>query len=164
MDVSLSFKNLFVSGVNTRLPLSALDLNENSHIHGELQFVIDGRLVPYLGYFGPDDVCFNAWLQEFEQLIAQLDASSSDTYVFDEGEQGQPAYQFDRQDAHLYLSITAAAFSGGEADDDWQRVPFTYAVFKHQYLQFKTAFRATLAHEASHIYEQWIHNVLPRGR
>ncbi|MBC7920833.1 MAG: hypothetical protein H7Z75_07040 [Ferruginibacter sp.] len=164
MNVSLSFKNLFVPGAEARLPLSALDLDENSHIHGELQFVVGGRVVPYMGYFGPDDVCFNTWFGEFEQLIAHLDALSSGAYIFDEGEQGQPAYQFDRRGEHLYLSITASALStGGEADDDWQQVPFIYAVFKHQYLQCKTTFRATLANEAADVYEQWMHDLFARS-
>jgi hypothetical protein len=58
MSVKIFFENLAVAGSEDRLPLSSLDLDENSHIHGGLRFQIANRLVPHLGYFGPDDVSF----------------------------------------------------------------------------------------------------------
>jgi len=60
--VRIWYENLAAMVVNDRKPLSDLALDR--HVHGGLRLEIGGRLVPYLGYWGPDDVCFGEWVNE----------------------------------------------------------------------------------------------------
>ena len=115
MSVKLSFQNLAVIGSYERLPLSSLDLDENSHIHGELRFQIGDRIVPYMGFWNGDDVCFNTWIEEFENIVEAFDGIREATYLFDEGEQGQPAYRFDKESSRRKVLITSCHL--------WQHYP-----------------------------------------
>jgi len=140
--IRIWFEKLAVikDGDNTRLPLSSLD--SNSHIHGGLRIQIDDRYVPLLGYFGPDDVCFSTWIEELDNVVKAFDDKETASYTFDEGEQGQPAFFFEKKGGTMSLSIIDAGFSGGEADPDWQRIPFAYRDFLIQYRGFRVKFIA----------------------
>jgi hypothetical protein len=63
MSVSLTFQNLAVRGDDKapHLPLTALDLEENSHVYGELIFKISGNKLPRMAFifWETDDICFN---------------------------------------------------------------------------------------------------------
>jgi hypothetical protein len=104
---------------------SSTGLEPFQHIHGAMRLEIGGREVPYMGYFGPKDVCLNGWINVLLSVIAAFRAGQSQ-YVFDEGEQGQPAYRFDREGETGYLSIVNSTFSDGEADPEFQRVAFQW--------------------------------------
>lgn len=68
--IRLSFRDLWTYGEDTatRLPLRSLG-GGYGHIHGRLDFEVGGRLLPHLGYFGPDDVCFGEWLRELQTAL-----------------------------------------------------------------------------------------------
>jgi hypothetical protein len=58
------------------------------------RLIIDGRLVPRLGYFGPDDVYFNVWVRALAKAARALTTADPASYAYEEGEQGQPAPRF----------------------------------------------------------------------
>jgi len=76
------------------------------------------------------------WARELRQAVESLDAQEHARYVFDEGEQGQPAYEFVREASTLWVSVVASEVSDGEADPSWQRVPCDYAEFREAVLGF----------------------------
>ena len=43
----------------------------------------------FLGFWGPDDVCFNDWAHVLQEAATVLGTSDPAEYTFDEGEQGQ---------------------------------------------------------------------------
>ncbi len=129
--VRVSVENLWTyrvshSGGTEREPLSRLGNNWNAgHIHGRLSIEIAGRSVPHLGFFGPDDVCLNTWLVELCNVVNAL-VEAPGEYTFDEGEQGQPAFQFVRVGDEIVFSITESVLAGGRADTEWQGVRCPY--------------------------------------
>ena len=158
-SISIWYENLAVLDVNKRLPLSAL--TAAAHIPGELRFQIGGRPVPCLGYFGPDDVCFNTWLEELGAAARAFESATETRYVFDEGEQGQPAFVFERAGGRAYFSITDSELSGGKALPDWQRIEFSPDEFLAEYLRFRESFYAAVKAAVPHVADQWIRR---RGR
>jgi hypothetical protein len=147
-------ENLAAMALNKRRPLSAL--TADSHVHGGLRLEIAGRLVPYLGYWGPDDVCFGQWLGELEQAARVLEQPGG-RHVFDEGEQGQPAFVFEREGDRGFFSIAASeASDGGVADPDWYRVGFVPAEFVAAYTRLRESFVATLRQASPAAAEAWL--------
>jgi hypothetical protein len=155
-------ENLAATRASERLPLSALTVDD--HIHGGLRLMIGGRLVPSLGYFGPDDVCFNTWLEELWSASHAFESSANARYVFDEGEQGQPAFVFERIGDRAYFTIADAEFSGGKADPNWQRVEFSHEEFLAEHARFRDTFLAALRAEAPTTADSWIHQNDPKAR
>lgn len=93
------------------------------HIHAEMRLEVGGRVVPHMGFFGPTDVCVRDWVEEIHAVIAAFERGET-VYVFDEGEQNQPAFRFERDGDTGYLSIVDSGLSEGKTDADFQRVPF----------------------------------------
>jgi hypothetical protein len=120
-SVRIEVSDLWSGEYDERLPVAAIDADENSHIHGTLTIVIAGRELPYLGYFGPDDVCLNTWIEELLQIRARLRAADGE-YVFDEGEQGQPAFAFERSGKQVLVSVLPSLIGGGRGDESWTKV------------------------------------------
>jgi hypothetical protein len=138
-----------------REPLSQLGASKNvGHVHGELRIEIDGRAVPHLGYFGPHDACLNTWLKELCNVVNAL-AAAPGAYTFDEGEQGQPAFAFERVGDDVALSICDSALADGEADPEWQKVTFPYADFRAAVLGLLDDLRAELVREAPTAWKHW---------
>ena len=78
---TIGFSKLHVpTNDSARLPLSALDMEWGSHIHGELRIEIAGRVLPYVGYFGEDDCCFNDWAHELASALACFEKSNPATH------------------------------------------------------------------------------------
>ena len=141
------------SGGRDDLPLSSL--SRGDHVHGGLRFEIGGRLVPYLGYENANDVCFGSWLRELSGVAdAFLEATAR--YIYDEGEQGQPAFIFERTGNSSFLSIADSQISDGLADTEWQRVQFATDEFLSEYYQLQNSFVALLNGEAPASAEDWI--------
>jgi hypothetical protein len=138
---------------NDREPLSAL--TAESHIHGGLRLEIAGRLIPCLGFWGPDDVCFGTWLEELCHAAEAL-RTPGGKHTFDEGEQGQPAFVFERDADRGFFTIAASAFSGGKAHPGWQRVEFVPGDFQAAYHSFRTCFSAELHAAAPATAELWL--------
>ncbi len=120
MTVEIGFQGLWTykgSDASKRNPLS--DLNSSGgHIHGRLSIVISGRPLRYLGYFGPDDVCFGEWVHELSAMAKALPAHDPSRHVYDEGEQGQPAFLFERKGAQVHVSIVDSEVDG-KGDPSW---------------------------------------------
>jgi hypothetical protein len=153
-SIRIWHENLAAMNVSERAPLSALKPDE--HIHGGLRIQLGGRLVPYLGYFGPDDVCFDTWLGELWSVARAFESSAHTRHAFDEGEQGQPTFVFEREAERAYFTIAASEFSGGEADPDWQRVEFSPSDYLAEHTRFRESLFAMLRAEAPDAAESWI--------
>ncbi len=151
----ISYTNLRATAIyDDPVPLESL--NAEDHVHGELRIEIGGRLVPWLGFFGPDDVCFGTWLDELWQVEEAFRADINGRYVFDEGEQGQPAYLFERSGETAFLSIVDAEYTGGLGDPDWQRVGFSFAEFLAEHRRFRASFIALLYEKAPLVAAEWL--------
>jgi hypothetical protein len=158
--VRISVTNLWTdriadNGGTEREPLSRLGERRNcGHIHGTLVIEIAGRAVPHLGYFGPDDVCLNTWLVELCNAVNAL-AGAAGEYTFDEGEQGQPAFQFARVGDDVAFSINESVLADGAADPEWQDVRFPYRDFRAAVLLFLDELRAKLRQQVPKAWERW---------
>lgn len=159
--VRISAANLWTyrvadTGGTEREPLSRLGEGRNAgHVHGTLTIEIGGRAVPHLGFFGPDDVCLNAWLVELCNVVNRL-AELAGEYTFDEGEQGQPAFKFVRVGDEVAFSINESLLGGGVADPEWQDVRFAYQNLRAAVLVFfLDELRSVLRQEASSTWERW---------
>lgn len=152
---SMTYGALWVESTHDgRAGLEALQ-DPGDHIHGEVEISIDGVLLPALGFFGPDDVCVNTWLAEIWQVVAHLSADEGTRYVFDEGEQGQTAYAFERSNDHLLLSVIDGA-GGGKADPAWQEVGTPFDEFVSQVGAFTSSLRTTLNNQAGDRGKAWL--------
>lgn len=157
--VRIWYENLAAMAVNDRHPLFALAAN--SHVHGGLRLEFAGRLVPYLGYWGPDDVCFSQWLGELSQAAAAM-GQPGGRHVFDEGEQGQPAFVFERDGDCGFFSIAASELSGADADPDWQRVEFLLAEFVAAVTDLQASFATDLRAASPTEAEAWLTRFAPK--
>lgn len=120
MSAQITFSDLWtyeVGDSEVRLPLNRLG-ERATHVHGELRIVINDRALPSLGYWGPDDVCIGQWVQELRLMVANL-AVPNAVHVFDEGEQGQPAYAFRRRGDDAEVSVVDSELGDGLGDPNW---------------------------------------------
>ena len=125
------------------------------HLHGYLNFEINGRSVPYMGYWGEDDVCLNDWLHIFMDLRLVMKRNQK-TYLFDDCEQGQPAYLFEViSENSIQLSVVDSECGDGLGDPEWQKVPFTYVDFEAEFLKLKKEFLAKIADIAPKKLHHW---------
>lgn len=162
---AIEFANLWTyeaGSSDERLPLNQLSESGN-HIHGLLQIKINGNLLPRLGFFGPDDVCFNEWVFELRSALRELRGSTSTSYIYDEGEQGQPAFLFERDDDVAFVSIVASQLSDAEADPEWQRVQFSFSEFEREVEDFLSRLRGHIEIESSEFGERWWAQVTERA-
>jgi len=159
--IKIFFENLAVCGwdgnESKRLPLSQLE--DGEHVHGGLRIQVQGRFLPYLGYFGRDDVCFNTWLAELETIYQTFEGQEAASYTFDEGEQGQPAFLFDKSSDAVFLSIVNAEYSGAGADPEWQKVEFRYEDFRQQYSEMKANFISELSQAVPNVSGKWLKHI-----
>jgi hypothetical protein len=161
-SLQISFNGLAVlKGDSEPLPLSAL--TEDCHVHGELQIRIGDSLLPHLGYLGPDDVCFSTWLVELDNVLKEFEGKRIAQYLFDEGEQGQPAFLFEREGEQMFLSIIHSEISEGKGDHKCQKVAFTYLEFVNQVKRLQSSFLTELKMEAPATYKKWIASLLTTG-
>jgi len=165
--IRIWYENLHVSrtrdsGGSDDLPLSSL--SRGDHVHGGLRIEIGGRLVPHLGYWNADDVCFGSWLLELRG-VADAFSETTAQYAYDEGEQGQPAFVFERAGNSGFFSIADSQLSDGHADPEWQRVEFEVDEFLSQYSLLQHSFVTALRKEAPASAEDWIrtHEGVSRG-
>lgn len=142
------------SDTSERLPLAQLS-ERGGHVHGRLEIAVNGALLPYLGYFGPDDVCFNEWVFQLQFALKALRSSPRSSHTYDEGEQGQPAFLFEREANNLLVSIVDSQLSDGSAHPDWRRVGCHFSDFERGVDKFLVDLRMHLASEAPQFAEQW---------
>jgi hypothetical protein len=120
-SAAIEVSDLWTGSYHERASLAELDADENCHIHGRFRIVINGRELPRLGFFGPDDVCLNEWTEQLLRIRGQLGATAG-RYVFDEGEQGQPAFAFERSGGDLFVSVLRSEIGDANGDESWSRV------------------------------------------
>ena len=107
---------------DVRPDLSALSHGPGAHFHASLVIAVAGRNVPRLGFWGPNDVCVGTWIGVLAELASALGGADPSRYVFDEGEQGQPAFIFEREGPNVFVSVSRSELSGADGDGTWQRV------------------------------------------
>jgi hypothetical protein len=88
----------------------------DSHIHGRLAIEVNGISLPHLHHFDPGDVCVGEWVFQLQCALRSLKGSAQSRFIHDEGEQGQPAFLFEREGDRVFVSIVASVLSGGDAD------------------------------------------------
>ena len=167
-NVHIQFNNLYVSdsdldGNPIQLPLEQLPGMEDAvyqHVHGFLEIQIKGRKLPYLGFLSEHDVCFNTWIVVLYEVQQAVRNSIHAEYIFDEGEQGQPAFQFQREDDWVYISIVDASIGDGKADPEWQHIACNYTDFDHAIQGFLTDIQATLHAELKEFAGLWLDSTL----
>lgn len=152
-SMQLELRSAYVPGEDKeRLSLSALNADE-THVHGELAWTIGERRVPFMGYFGPDDVCLGDWWDGLTAALAAL--SEGKPYTFDSCEQGEPAFLFERRDASVHVSFVAG-MGGGGPQSDWQNVELAFDELRAAVLRFKRDLRHLLESEGpAEVPEDW---------
>jgi hypothetical protein len=157
MSATISYSNLFTYSAedpSERVPVENL-MDGDNHVHGLLQIEINGRALPHMGFFGPDDVCFNAWVQEISNVLRELGVGAVSTYTFDEGEQGQPAFQFRRAEGRLFVSIVDSPLSDAAGDPEFQNVSCAWSEFVAAASNFFASFRADLLERCPSAGDNW---------
>ena len=156
MTVEISFSNLWTYGKETRkrLPLSSLP-HSYGHIHGRLCILIGGRALPQLGYGGPDDACLGTWAQELASAVGTLSTSPDSGYLYDEGEQGQPAFRFSRRGETVYVSVVDSEISDGAGDPDWQDGPCRFEDLHVQVEKLVKDLHEVVKAEAPSVAKYW---------
>lgn len=157
MAFSIQLGEIFIAAYEQeRADLSLLDDDEYSHVHGELRIYVDGKLLPCVGFFSPDDVCLNDWAGVLWTASSRLRADESGIYVFDEGEQGQPAFVFQREGDRVLISVVDSELGDGRADPAWDRVPCGLDEFLDGASQFLWDLRERVRQKADPVEaERW---------
>lgn len=167
MSAKIRFSDLWTYAhdadqAGVRRPLR--DLPESGeHIHGRLEIVVSGKPLRHLGFFGDDDVCFNTWVAELAQILARLAECEVASYIFDEGEQGQPAFEFKRDGEVSYVSIVDSELSGAHGDPSYQLVSCLWEEFSNEICSFLDDFRAELFRAAPRVAQDWWAHTLSPG-
>lgn len=146
-SVSFSFGRLFVpvdEDPAARPAIGESLTEDNNHIHGWLELRINGRPLPRMGFRGVQDVCFNTWIAELRKAIAALENAPDAAHVFDEGEQGAPAFRFRRDGATLWVSVERSALSGAPGEETWSEEACQFEHFRSETERFLRVFRAEI--------------------
>ena len=73
MSFEIELGDVHIPGkAGSRLGVETLPSDGREHTHGRLEIKINGRALPYLGYFGPDDVCIGQWAHELLLVLRKL--------------------------------------------------------------------------------------------
>jgi len=163
MSVQIEFGDLWTydaTETQKRRPLSSLPESGAGHIHGRLTITVNSRKLPYLGYFGPDDVCFNEWLKELHFAKKTLTSDDPSKYIYDEGEQGQPAFLFERKGDRLFLSIIDSEMSGAPGDDGWKNEEVGLSEFTFAVSKFEESFQHEVLAQNRRAAHNWLSNVI----
>lgn len=158
MTADICFKSLHWTEIgdseNKKHPISTLPCSDE-HIHGQLDIIVAGKPLPSLGYLGPDDVCMTTWVQELTTILNTLGGRLETVYVFDEGEQGQPAYEFRREFDLLFVSVIDSKISGQHGDPSFQSISCTWFDFVASVRAFLAELRIEIENEAGDVGRAW---------
>lgn len=100
-------------------------------------------------------MCLNTWLQELQSVEEALSSAEDAIYVFDEREQGQPAFEFSREGELLFTSVVASPISGARADLSHERVCCVWADFVAAIRRFKEKLRRAVEQDAGPSGQDW---------
>lgn len=114
-----------------------------------------------MGFWGPDDVCFNTWAEELSRILLTLGCHEAATYTFDEGEQGQPAYEFRREGDTLLVSVVSSLLSGAEGDSSFKEVKCRWGEFVLAASNFFSAFHSALIEQCPDAGPIWWNSNVP---
>jgi len=162
MPVEIAFRDLYIplgggaEGEPDRAPLSTLDDDERSHVHGTLWIRVNGRDLPALGCFGVDDVCMGTWAHELAAAARRLVAADPGSYAFDEGEQGQPSFEFERRGESLTIRVEASIYATDISPPPWEPQACSFAEFQTEVALFLERLDRTVS-AASPAGEGWVH-------
>ncbi len=146
MSFSIEVSELWVGDYhNGKLPLHRLDDDQLSHIHGQLCIIVNRRNLPSLGYWGPEDVCLNTWIEEISGLHQWSRQGAEEPYIVDEGEQGQPAFRFERRRKQVLISVVDSLLSGGSGDATFQELSCLLDDVRSACAEFLSTFSEELA-------------------
>ncbi len=168
MSVEIGFAGLYIPLVGTaetdpdRAPLDELDDDERSHVHGTLWIRVNGHELPALGFWGPDDACLGSWVAELTRAVQALESSAHACYVYDEGEQGQPAFVFSRFAESLRISLEPSALGHGIAPHPWPDQTCAFADFVLEVRKFLDTLRNVVC-SASPAGGEWFRAQLRDG-
>ncbi|MFS0558086.1 hypothetical protein [Brevibacillus sp. 179-C9.3 HS] len=130
--INITISDLWTANIKNprvRQPVSSFDMTENIYIRVRLVVEMSGKTMPGMGYFGEDDVDIFEWLNILQMVKNELVYDKNKTFNYQVPEQGEPIYQFSREDKWLYSSIVASAVTGAKANPYWKRVPCLFAEF-----------------------------------
>lgn len=130
--------------------------SDTGHVHGELRVTVSGCRLPRMGFFGPGDVCVGTWLMELNHAAKTLRASDPARYLFDEGEQGQPAFLFEREGDVVILSVVDAEFSDGVGSPEWGRQACKLSEFTGEVARFTLSLEESFEREAPGQGRAWV--------
>lgn len=115
--VEIKYGDLFVTGYigeeSVNFPIKKIPEMEEAayeHIHGHLTIKIGDEKLLHLGFYGDDDVCFNEWIPELSEIVKNFSKSSKCRYLYCSGEQGDPAFEFCREEDAVYISYIDTEF------------------------------------------------------
>ena len=159
-EVGIDFSTLWTygDGSNERIPVGRLT-DPGEHVHGDLRIAIRGQLLPSLGFFGPDDVCFNGWAHELHALGRLLAGDEDFVHLYDDGEQGQPAYEFRHVGNEVQVSVLKGS-GGGAADPGWVKVSCHRAALRRAIEGFEVALDSALRDATGDAGRRWMARVV----
>lgn len=146
MSIAITFREAWVPDLEDdqkKRPLSELP-DAEEHIHGTLSIVVGGKPLPMLGFFGPDDACLGSWAVELSNAVRKLSAADPSSYVYDEGEQGQPAFVFERHGNSVSVTVSKSLLSGGDGDQEWGTQTCTLSDFVEQVRRYLSDLQAAI--------------------
>jgi len=130
------------------------------HVQGVLEILVQGRPLPALGFFGPDDVCFNESARELSHLRTAITGDgAAATHVYNEGEQGQPSYHFGNVGDEVTVSVRDG-LGGGQADPEWDGVACRLTDAADAIAAFLQGLETSVVSAAGQRGEEWIAAVL----
>ena len=91
---------LFVLFSKSGYVSSIKNFKTKDDIHGRLDIVINGTLLPWLTY----DVCLLVWLDGLDRYLAALANDPQATIEITDYEQGAPIYKFSREDESIVVT------------------------------------------------------------
>lgn len=166
MGIQVSFSKLhtyrYEGDECVSVPLDQFDPKNYGHIHGELTIKTGGQAVPRLGFLGPDDVCFDMWIPEFQKMLATFSQCDDTAYVVDEYEQGQPAFEFRRDGETVFVSVIDSV-GGGKGEPAFHRVACDYGVFVERVREFLQQFQAFVEGRHPEIWHLWLAERADKG-
>ena len=142
------------------LPIERLQANMG--VHGEFWVVVQGRIVPRMGYVTPDDkprdgVSIAEWYMYFAHVVTRLTREENKTVSFaDEDSMDGPVYEFMRGGESVYLSLSYPRDGLWAEDGDvWNMVEFAWPDFTSQVAAMKAEFLRRIEMVNPSLTAQW---------
>lgn len=173
--VKIDYGNLYITDFvgeeekAVNLPIKMIPEMEEAawqHIHGYLSIKIGDEKLYSLGFFGEDGVCFNDWIGTLIGVINCFSKSSQCRFLFCDGEQGNDAFEFCKDndsvyisyvDREVYHSILGAEFFDGGRTNPEENADYTcdYKDFDASVRDFIERFKKNIFFELGEFAPVW---------